>query len=377
MSEKIYKTLILDVVPKNLSQQETEDNLEELKNLIKTAGGMVIKKIIQKRGRPSAKTFLGTGKITEAAEESKDLDIDLVIINGVLKPNQYIHLQDLFPKKKLWDRVDLILNIFDKHAQSSLSKLQINLARMHHEIPKIYARQATTLFERAGAGIGTRGMGEKGIEAEKRHIRQQIKQLEDKIKTLQVKQASQRGRRKRTGIPTVALVGYTNAGKSSLMQILTKKQNIIASDKLFATLDTKIGKMWLPDVGMEILVSDTIGFIKDLPPTLVESFLTTLEEAQEADILLHVIDVNDPKFQEKIKIVEDILSQIGVGKKARIFVFNKIDQVDKESFLRNGCKPFPTYLENRYAVFAPVFVSAVEKEGVDELRRVIAEVLFE
>lgn len=366
MSAKTYKTLILDIIPKSLTIQEAEDNLEELKNLIKTAGGIVIKKIIQKRGRPSPKTFLGVGKIEEAADDTIELAIDLVIVNGVLKPNQYIHLQNLFPKKKLWDRVDLILNIFEKHAQSSLAKLQIKLARMHHEIPKIYARQATTLFERAGAGIGTRGMGEKGIEAEKRHIRQQIRQLEDKIKMLQIKQSNQRQRRKRTGATTVALVGYTNAGKSSLMKVLTKKQGVVASNKLFATLDTKIGNMWLPGLHKEIMVADTIGFIQDLPPALIESFLTTLEEAQEADILLHVVDISDTKFPDKIKIVEDILSQIGAVKIPRIFVFNKLDRLEGE---------VPEYLLRRYEVFSPVFVSSVTKEGVGELKGVVEKVL--
>ena len=366
VKSSVFRALIIDVVSKSASLEVAEMELEELINLTKTVGGVVIKKIIQKRGQPSAKTFLGTGKIEEVALEVDALDVNLIIANGVLKPTQYLHLQKLFPGKKLWDRVDLILNIFDRHAQSRLAQLQIKLARMHHEIPKIYARQATTLFERAGAGIGTRGMGEKGIEAEKRHIRQQIRQLEEKIQVLQLKQANQRVRRQRTGIPTVALVGYTNVGKSSLMQVLTKKQNVLVSDKLFATLDTKIGKMWLPEAQMEILVSDTIGFIKDLPPTLVESFLTTLEEAREADILLHVVDVSDPQYSEKIRVVESILSQIGVAKKPRIFVFNKADRLKE---------PLPEYVMRRYEVFAPVFTSGVTKEGVGDLRRGIWAVL--
>lgn len=359
---KRLKTIILDIVPKDWHEEQALERLEELKQLIKTVGGIVIEDIIQRRGRPSAKTFLGTGKIEEAADIAKQKNIDLVIINGMLKPNQYLHLQDLFPKKKLWDRTDLILNIFDKHASSKLAQLQIKLARLRHEIPKIYARQATTLFERAGAGIGTRGAGEKGIEDEKRHIRSQIKQVQEKIDAAKKVQKTQRENRTRTGMSTVALVGYTNAGKSSLMQILTKKKGVIANDALFTTLDTKIGTTWLPNLQKEIMVADTIGFISDLPPQLIESFMTTLEEAKSADMLLHVIDISDEKYPEKIQIVDSILRQLGCQFTKQIYVCNKIDKAPDFDF-GSFCGVYTDY--------SPVMISCNAKEGIDELKSLI------
>ncbi len=360
---KKMKTLILDIIDKDENRCTAEENLEELQQLIIAAGGITIEKIIQKRGRPSAKTFLGTGKIEEAAQFVKENEIELIIINGMLKPNQYLHLQKVFPKKKLWDRVDLILKIFDRHAVSRLAQLQIKLAKLQHEIPKLYARHATTLFERAGAGIGTRGLGEKGIEAEKRHIRRQIKQLEEKIQALQIVQKNQRKHRKRTGILTAALVGYTNAGKSSLMKVLTKNKDIEVNDALFVTLDTKIGKTWLPTAEQEILVADTIGFIRDLPPDLISSFLATLEEAQEAHLLLHVIDASDPQCTEKIKIVETILDQIGCQEIPRLYIFNKIDRLQKP-------KKFSTFRKKK------VFVSCVSRKGIEELKEELGKFLL-
>ena len=363
---KLLKTLILDIIDKDADRRMAEENLTELQALIDAVGGIVVEKIIQKRGRPSAKTFLGSGKIREAANFAKEENIELIILNGMLKPNQYLHLQKVFPKMKLWDRVDLILNIFDKHATSSLAQTQIKLARMKHEIPKIYARQATTLFERAGAGIGTRGAGERGIEEEKRHIRRQIKQLEDQLSLAQTKQGQQRKRRKRTGMITATLVGYTNVGKSSLMRHLTKKKGIISNNALFTTLETKLGRCWNSVLQQEILIADTIGFIRDLPPSLISSFLATLEEAKKSDILVHVIDVSDPKFYEKIKVVEEILKQIGCENIPRIYVFNKIDQKKRV--------PIKT-INRRFKKFFPVFISCVKKEGIEDLKTQIGSLI--
>lgn len=359
-------TLILDIVPKEVPRKQAEENLEELLDLVKTAGGIVVEKIIQKRGRPSSKTFLGSGKIEEAADFAKANNIKLVILNGTLKPNQYIHLGKLFPKMKLWDRVDLILNIFEKHANAPEAKMQIKLARMHHEIPKIYARESTTLFERAGAGIGTRGAGEKGIEAEKRHIRKQIKTMEEKLKNIQKKQHTQHRARKKTGMPVVALVGYTNAGKSSLMRLLTRKKGVKVDDALFVTLETKMGKLFLPNARKNVLVADTIGFIRDLPPNLISSFLTTLQEAREADLLLHVIDFSDPKYEEKIQVVEEILEKIGCKNIPKIYVCNKLDRVSEKDLYKKGNVCF--LAKKKYEEFSPQFVSVVEKEGIEELK---------
>ena len=368
MKKKALRTLILDIVEKGTTNQEAEIRLTELKSLIQTLGGIVVERIIQRRGRPSAKTFLGTGKIKEAAEYAKEKKIQLIIINGILKPNQYLHLQNLFPKIKLWDRTDLILNIFDCHAATPLSQLQIKYARLQHEIPKIYAREATTLFERAGAGIGTRGPGEKGIEAEKRHIRAQIKQVKKKIETYQRTQDAQRKKRERTALPTIALVGYTNAGKSSLMKTYTKKENIKVDDALFVTLDTKIGKMWIPTMNQEILLADTIGFISDLPPTLIEAFLTTLQEAQIAFLLLHVVDISDENYAEKIKVVNDILKQLKCDHIPSLMVFNKTDKIS----------PFEkAFLREEHAALRPIFTSPLTKEGTAYLKDRIGTALNE
>ncbi len=365
-SKKLKRALILDIVPHRTKRKSIERNIKELLSLVETAGGIVIEKVIQKRKRPSAKTFLGTGKIQEVSDFAKHQHIDLIIISGTLKPNQYLHLGKIFPKGiKIWDRVDLILNIFDRHANAPEAKMQIKLARLHHEIPKIYARDSTTLFERAGAGIGTRGAGEKGIEEEKRHIRRQIKSVEKKLESLQKKQASQRRTRKKTGMPVAALVGYTNAGKSSLMRTLTKKQGIKVNDALFVTLETKIGKVWLPEKNRNVLIADTIGFIRDLPPELIKSFLMTLQEAREADLLLHVIDISDPEYQKKVSTVEEILTQIGCSHIPKIYILNKIDKIpdyhlvqeEKTCFL-----PLKLFTDND-----PICISAEKKVGIKTL----------
>lgn len=367
-------TLLLDIVPPLTPRKVADKNLEELFSLAETAGGIVVKKVMQRRGRPSAKTFLGSGKIEEAAQFVKENNIDLIVVNGVLKPHQYVHLGKIFPKeKKIWDRIDLILNIFDKHASAPEAKMQIKLARMHHEIPKIYARDAKTLFERAGAGIGTRGAGEKGIEEEKRHIRRQIKSLEEKLKTLQKKQGAQRRARKKTGMPTIALVGYTNAGKSSLMRLLTKK-DVRIDDALFVTLETKIGRLWLPNSGDNVLVADTIGFIRDLPPNLLTSFKTTLQEAQEADLLLHVIDISDPDYRKKIRVVEEILDEIGCGNIPEVYVFNKTDSVEHFSLIEEKKASFLPI--NYYSKKNPVCISVHQKKGVGDLKEEVENALL-
>lgn len=391
-------------------------------HLVQTYGGIVIEKILQKRGRPSSKTYLGTGKAEEAAKLAKDLKVDMVIFNGFLRPHQTEQLGRLFsynpndprPQARIpiWDRTDTILKIFEKHARSQVAKLQIQLAQLKHRIPKIYQYQAR-LFDRERGGIsGTRGGGERGIEDEKRHIRQQIKELEKKLEQYKTVQRQQQERRRREGFKTVALVGYTNAGKSTLLRALTKKETYIRNE-LFSTLDTSIGTMWLPQVchfdrleggigdgGVEksfngtierslhshhrpervfesngsvgmtkkkqyqnhhrILLADTIGFIQNLPPHLIESFQATLSEVQEADLILHVIDAADPHQGMKIKVVEDILSKLIDSSVPVIRVYNKSD-AQRFCFLhqRDG-----------------ITVSAVEKNNFDALKDKIAVGLF-
>jgi len=324
MKQKQQKRAILiDIIPKDQSIKKAEQDLKELSSLVKTYGGIVIVNVIQKRGRPSAKTFLGTGKAQEVAEIAKEEKADMVIVNGLLKPNQVQHLHTLF-KVPVWDRVDLILKIFDKHAKTEEAKMQIELATLKHEFPKLYG--LGTRFSRLGGGIATRGPGEKYLEVQKRHLRARIKDIENKLSGIRKVHKRQRAVRKRKGLKTAALVGYTNSGKSTLLKALTKKEKVYVADELFATLDSKIGDLWLPNLQEKLLIADTIGFIKDLPPFLIKSFMATLDEVQEADLLLHVIDCSDADMDEKVEVVDGILKDLECKKKPLIYVFNKKDK---------------------------------------------------
>lgn len=332
-------TIIIDIIPPGKSRQQAQAEIEELCRLVETYGGIVIKEILQKRGRPSAKTYIGSGKAVEAAAKAKEYKVDMVIINDFLKPAQNFHLKRLFSYNPnditgksdipIWDRTDIILKIFEKHAKSQQAKLQIKLAQLKHQIPKIYQYQ-TGLFEKERGGIaGTRGAGERGIEQEKRHIRAQIKEIEKKLDKIKKSHAGQRERRKRAGLKTVALVGYTNAGKSTLLRALTGKKTHVANE-LFATLDTKLGALWLADPdnpgrGEKVLIADTIGFIQNLPPHLIGSFKATLAEVEEADLILHIIDSSDAEQEMKIRIVDEILDDLVKDRITIKRIYNKSD----------------------------------------------------
>ncbi|MFC1599566.1 GTPase HflX [Patescibacteria group bacterium] len=330
------RAILIDIIPKDESKEKAEKDLKELSSLVNTYGGIVIVNIIQKRGRPSAKTFLGTGKAQEVADIAKDEKADMVIANGLLKPNQVQHLHTLF-KIPVWDRVDLILKIFDKHAKTEEAKMQIELATLQHEFPKLYG--LGTRFSRIGGGIATRGPGEKYLEVQKRHLRARIKDIEKKLAGIRKIHKKQRNIRKRKGLKTAALVGYTNSGKSTLLKALTKKEKVYIANELFATLDSKIGDLWLPNIQKKILIADTIGFIRDLPPFLIKSFMATLDEVQEADLLLHVIDCSDSDMNEKVEVVDGILKNLGCEHKPLIYVFNKKDKaIDFKMPKRNAVK---------------------------------------
>ena len=356
----LKRAILIDVIPKEISRSVAEKNLDELSRLVETYGGIVIVKVIQKRGRPSMKTYLGTGKALEVTEIAKQEEADMVIINGLLKPNQVQYLYSIF-KIPVWDRIDIILKIFDKHAQTDEAKMQIELARLNHEFPKLYGQGVK--LSRLGGGIATRGPGEKMLETKKRHLRARIKEIEKKLAAIRKVRKGQRKVRKRKNLKTVALVGYTNSGKTTLLETLTHKKNLYIADELFATLDTKIGDLWLPNIQEKVLVADTIGFIQDLPPFLIKSFLATLEEVQDADLLLHVIDVNDDDMRHKINVVEEILGELECGKKKEIYVFNKVDLVVDDAYLDN--------LKSEFVRRNPVFVSASKKVNLDGLKEEI------
>ncbi len=358
MKQPPLKAILVDVVPHGTDTREAKLGLNELTSLVETLGGITVEKVIQKRGRPSGKTFLGTGKTQEVGLLVQHLHADVVIFNNVLKPSQVMFLNAIL-NAKVWDRVDLILNIFEKHAKTKEAKLQIDLARLHHEFPKLYGK-GVNLSQQSGGGAsvtGVRGPGEKKLEQKKRYLRREIKKLEDQLKKIKKQRQSQRDIRKRKNLKTAALVGYTNSGKSTLLKALTGKKNVYIADQLFATLDTKIGNIYISGIG-DVLIADTIGFMKNLPPFLIKSFLATLEEVKEADMILHVVDVSDPEVVEKVRVVEKILEDLDCKDKPRINVLNKIDKL----------KPRPKNPPKNTAL-----ISAEKGKGLKELTNLISK----
>lgn len=317
------RVVLLNVVDKRANKQDQKEYLSELVRLVETAGGIEVVEIFQRRGTIDPKTYIGKGKWQDALQYVTEHNIDLIITNGQLKAKQVTYLQKE-SKLHVWDKVDVILKIFERHAKTREAKLQIELAKLQYQIPKIYTYQSTTLFERSGGGIGSKGMGEKGIEAEKRHLRKMIKQVEEKLGKMRKTRANQRKKRRKVPFPMVAIVGYTNAGKSTFLNTLTNKDVYIA-DELFATLDTRISRFWSQNLNQQILFADTIGFIRDLPTLLIESFKATLDEACEADLILHVFDGSDPSWRKKVQITTDILEQIGCSDVPTLLVANKSD----------------------------------------------------
>jgi GTP-binding protein HflX len=354
------RVILADVVPKNIPKPKIGRHFSELVRLIETLGGMSVVKIIQRRGAPSGKTYLGTGKADELGALAKELKADAVVINSILRGGQYLELTKRIPVLIL-DRVDVILKIFERHAVTAEAKLQVKRAQLEHDIPKIYGRAATTLFERERGGISaTRGAGERGIEIEKRHIREQIKQIEEKISALKVIRQNQRSHRLRQGLQTIALVGYTNSGKSTLLRTMTGKKVLVA-DKLFATLDPRLGALYLPKLLKKVLLVDTIGFIENLPSHLIAAFRATLEEVQFAELILHIYDAADSSAEilRKQKTVQTVLTELACQNKPQIFVANKIDLLTEKQ---------------RQKILAKKNIRAVSAEQGMGLERLVEEV---
>lgn len=369
------RAILVDVIDDDTDARTASRRLHELESLTTTYGGIVIVKRIQKRGTPDYRTYVGSGKLEELAQIAKTEKAEVLIINNLLKPGQMYNVEEYLRKAKLhmqvWDRVDLILKIFAKRAKTAEAKLQIRLAAVRHMGPRIYGI-GQEMMQQAG-GTGTRGgQGETNTELMKRHLFAQEKRMKAELERIAVSREGHRKHRDRAGLKTVSVVGYTNAGKSSLVNALTKKGAYV-ENALFATLDTHVGKMWLPSHdgsgrGTDVLISDTIGFIQNLPPKLIDAFRSTLDETVDADLLLHVIDVGDPFMHEKINEVEEILAQLKVDHVPKIYVFNKIDALKKVPKIT---------LRRRYAEFTPLFVSAHTGEGLEELRTAIGQRLVE
>lgn len=357
--------LAVHVINPRTPREESIQMGEELESLIATLGGEIENRIIQKLDKPDLRTFVGRGKVGEIILSLREKPVDVVVLNAMAKPGQVFNLkkelEKEFPQIEVWDRVDLILHIFDKHATSSEAKLQIELARMRYMGPRIYGMGF--VMSRQGGGIGTVGVGETNTELMKRHWRDEMKNVQDQLKKLTNEREKQIERRKEQGYKTVSIVGYTNAGKTSLFNLLAKKTNL-AENALFATLDSAVGKLYLPDLGREVLITDTIGFIRNLPPRLIDAFKSTLIESIHADVLLHVIDASDPEVDLKIDVVNKILNEIGRTTEGMIFVFNKVDQADIDPLI------------DKYSYYSPVFISVKKEEGIEELKKEIAGLLL-
>jgi GTP-binding protein HflX len=360
--KKAHRIILVDVVDSYTHTDEAIKNLEELRSLVSTYRGVDIVTIIQHRTRPDKATFVGSGKAIELAGIVKKEKIDIVVINAIVKPTVLFNLTKILwemnPDIQVWDRIDLILNIFDLHAQTTQAKLQIEIARMRHMGPRIYG--LGTMLSRQGGGIGGRGIGETNIELMKRHWRDQIRNKKEELEKISAQHLAQLKRRQDQNLSSVSIVGYTNAGKTSLFNLLAKKKKIV-ENALFVTLDSVSGKLYLPNLKREISISDTIGFIKDLPSSLIDTFKSTLMESIHADVLLHVIDVADPKMNEKIEVVERILAELDVKTTKIIYVFNKVDAHTGDG------KKILAEIKDRYSRRTPQFISVTTNFGIDKL----------
>lgn len=357
------KRFLLVGLPKPKATREAIlKDMGELWSLVGALGNTeVVDAMVQRAENPDGATYIGPGKVLEVAEKVKAEKIDVVVVNGIAKPGQLFNLKKkLFDANKtieVWDRVDLILFIFSRHAHTAEAKLQIELAQMRHMGPRIFGMGK--VLSNQSAGIGTVGIGETNTELMKRHWANAQKKVQDQLKKLSADRQRQMEHRKRIGLETVSIVGYTNAGKTSLFNYLTGKKKL-AENQLFATLDSAVGKLYLPTLKKEILVTDTIGFIKNLPPKLIEAFKSTLMESIHADILLHVIDASDLEMEKKIEIVEKILEELAVENKQRIYVFNKMDMVDGQ---------IKDMVLEKYSTYTPYFISVKSGEGIPLLEQ--------
>ncbi|MBR4173048.1 MAG: GTPase HflX, partial [Clostridia bacterium] len=322
MEEKKERVLLVGVHTgaKDVLKDTTEESMAELSELAKTAGAEVALEVIQNKSEIEAATYVGEGKLDEIKEAVISLNIDAVIFDDELSPVQIRNLSEYLDTKVI-DRTVLILDIFAKRAKSGEGKLQVELAQQKYLLPRL--RGMGAVMSRTGGGIGTRGPGETKLESDRRHISRRITALEAEIKEIKKHRELIRSRRRKVGVITACLVGYTNAGKSTLMNLLTES-SVLAEDKLFATLDTTSRAITLPD-NRKILITDTVGFIRKLPHHLVQAFKATLEETAEADMLIYVIDASNLQYETHIKVVDGVLSELGAAGKPTVYVYNKID----------------------------------------------------
>ncbi|MFX0555937.1 GTPase HflX [Maribacter sp. CXY002] len=365
------KAVLIGIINKEQNEEKVTEYLDELEFLTYTAGGEVTKRFVQKMDIPNPKTLIGSGKMLEVQEYVEEHEIGAVIFDDELSPAQQRNIEKQL-RCKIIDRTSLILDIFAQRAQTSYARTQVELAQYEYLLPRLTG--LWTHLERQKGGIGMRGPGETEIETDRRIVRDRITLLKKKLLKIDKQMETQRGNR--GALVRVALVGYTNVGKSTLMNVISKS-DVFAENKLFATLDTTVRKVVIGN--LPFLLSDTVGFIRKLPTQLVESFKSTLDEVREADLLLHVVDISHPQFEEHIDSVNQILSEIGSSDKKTIMVFNKIDQykhetIDDDDLVTERSSIHFTIEEWKRTWMEKVgdraiFISALNKENLDEFRK--------
>ena len=370
--EKKQETAVLIAVcTQQQNREKTEEYLDELAFLIETAGGIPVARFIQPLDHPNSVTYLGSGKIEEVREYIKAENITMAVFDDELSPTQLRNIEKEF-ECKILDRTNLILDIFAKNARTAHAKTQVELAQYQYMLPRLTGMW--THLERQKGGIGLRGPGEKEIETDRRIIRDKITSLKERLKEIDMQKTVQR--KNRGQLVRVALVGYTNVGKSTIMNLLSKS-DVFAENKLFATLETTVRKVVVEN--LPFLLSDTVGFIRKLPHQLVESFKSTLDEVRESDILLHVVDISHPDFEAQIEVVNNTLNEIGAGDKKTIMVFNKIDAYKFEEKDDDDLSPITkrnytiedwknTWMAKNNSC---IFISAVEKDNYQEFRELL------
>ena len=359
--------VLIGLVQNRETREEVAEHLEELAFLATTADAINKRTFVQSLDRPDTRTFVGSGKLQEVKEYVEENEIDILIFDDELTPTQLRNIEREIPERKILDRPNLILDIFAQRARTAHAKTQVELAQYQYLLPRL--TNMWTHLQKQKGGIGMKGPGEKEIETDRRIIRDRIAHLKKELKAIDKQMATQRGNR--GALVRVALVGYTNAGKSTLMTLMSKS-DVFAENKLFATLDTTVRKVVLQN--LPFLLSDTVGFIRKLPHQLIESFKSTLDETRESDLLLHVVDVSHPQFEDHLAVVESTLAEIGSDDKATMIVFNKVDRIEVEPFGPTR-EDIMAGIRERFerGDREVIFISAKEKWGMEELRNVVFE----
>ena len=371
---KEERAILIGVCTPSVTPEKVKEYLTELAFLVDTAGGVPDRQFTQNLPYPDPKTYLGSGKLYEVRDYVAEHKTDLAVFDDELTPSQARNIEKVLGCK-IMDRTHLILDIFAKRAQTAHAKVQVELAQYQYLLPRLTGMW--THLEKQRGGIGMRGPGEKEIETDRRIIRDRISLLKEKLKDIDRQKSTQRGNREK--FVRVALVGYTNVGKSTMMNLLSKSE-VFAENKLFATLDTTVRKVVINN--LPFLLSDTVGFIRKLPHTLVESFKSTLDEIRETDLLLHVVDISHPEFEEQIAVVNQTLEELNAGSKPMIIIFNKIDNyhwIEKEPDDLTPKDKSNISLDELKATWMAksktktLFISATEKENIEELKEVLYE----